>query len=101
MIFDYQPEFSPSQALSLAATHFGIEATASVLPSDRDQNFVLETERGQRFLLKISNATASNERIRFENHVIRTICDALDPVSVPRPLRAITGSDVVEVKADG
>ncbi|MFV1980179.1 MAG: phosphotransferase, partial [Rhodothermia bacterium] len=101
MIFDYQPSFSRNQARAIAAVHFGIDGTATVLPSDRDQNFVLETEGGKRFVLKISNATASNERIRFENHVIRVAAEALGPVLIPSPIRGIAGLDVVEIEDGG
>lgn len=101
MILDHQPSFSASQARLLAAEHFGIEARASPLPSDRDQNFLLETEDRQRFVLKIANSSASSERIHFENQVIRTVGATIEPVSMPGPIRGIAGSDIVGVEANG
>ena len=100
MIFDYQPTLSLGQAREIAATHFGVEGASATLPSDRDQNFIIETEDGRRFVLKISNAMASEKRVRFENQAIQAIGDAIQPVSTPRPVRGIAGSDTVEIRAN-
>lgn len=56
-LLQHTPRFSPEQALDVAREHYGLErATVAALPSERDQNFLLETPGNVRFVLKISNA---------------------------------------------
>ncbi len=42
--------------IAIARDLYGIDASASPLTSERDQNFLLETSGGERFVLKIANA---------------------------------------------
>lgn len=43
-ILKHTPEFTGDEAAELARRFYGISVMASPLPSDRDQNFRLETE---------------------------------------------------------
>ncbi|MEW6211173.1 MAG: aminotransferase class III-fold pyridoxal phosphate-dependent enzyme [Acidobacteriota bacterium] len=56
-LLDHAPHFHIEDATRLARELYGIQATASMLPSERDQNFLLQTQAGQSFVLKIANAT--------------------------------------------
>jgi 4-aminobutyrate aminotransferase-like enzyme len=51
-----QPRFAMEEAQALAFQHFGVRGSASEMPSERDQNFLLETSRGEFYVLKIANA---------------------------------------------
>ena len=42
------PALTPSAAAEIARIFYGIEAAASSLPSERDQNFLLRTSDGTR-----------------------------------------------------
>jgi Ser/Thr protein kinase RdoA (MazF antagonist) len=56
-LLQHTPGFSPEQALAIAREHYGLEGPLlSALPSERDQNFLLERCSGERFVLKIANA---------------------------------------------
>jgi 4-aminobutyrate aminotransferase-like enzyme/Ser/Thr protein kinase RdoA (MazF antagonist) len=55
-LLQHTPNFSTEQAARLAAQHYNIQATATPLPSERDQNFLLQSETGRRCVLKIANA---------------------------------------------
>jgi hydroxylysine kinase len=56
-LLQHTPRFSAEQARALAREHYGLDAASvSALPSERDQNFLLQTPRGERFVLKLSNA---------------------------------------------
>jgi Ser/Thr protein kinase RdoA (MazF antagonist) len=50
------PDFAPADAVSLAQVHYGLQVTATPLPSERDQNFLLTTVEGDQLVLKIANA---------------------------------------------
>lgn len=53
------PHFDAPAASAIARESYGLEASAAPLPSERDQNFLLRTAAGERFVLKIANATES------------------------------------------
>ena len=53
---EHTPGFDTEDAVRLAQELYGLHATAAPLPSERDQNFMLDTASGARFVLKIANA---------------------------------------------
>ena len=55
-LVQHAPRFSTEQASSLAGDLYGLQASAESLPSERDQNFLLTTASGEKFVLKISNS---------------------------------------------
>lgn len=61
------PRLDPPGAAQLARAVYGLDATASPLPSERDQNFLLATRAGERFILKIANATESRDMLEAQN----------------------------------
>ena len=82
----HAPRFSESEAADLARRLFDVNAQAMTLPSERDQNFRLKDEKGDRFVLKIANATESREVLKLQNltmtHLIesgRGLFDEFDP----------------------
>src|SRR5690349_16743293 len=63
------PRLSADDAVRLARDLYGIEALASPLPSERDQNFLL-TARGagtDRCVLKIANAAEDRAMLEAQN----------------------------------
>lgn len=63
----HAPHFDLTQAVRLAREHYGIDATAAPLPSERDQNFLLTTRDGERFVLKIANGTEERALLDAQN----------------------------------
>ena len=61
------PQFDIAAAAHLAHHLYGLDSTASALPSERDQNFLLVTPAGERFILKIANATEARETLDAQN----------------------------------
>src|SRR5262249_26842613 len=53
---DLAPALTAEAASEIARELYGLDATASLLPSERDQNFLLTVRGGSRFVLKIANA---------------------------------------------
>src|SRR5919112_4560377 len=91
----HAPTLTDADAVRLARRLFGLEAEATPLPSERDQNFVLQTAAGDRLVLKIANATEDRGLLEAQNaamaHVARTttIC--------PRLIPALDGEEIAEV----
>ena len=55
-MLDHAPRFRPADAERIARDLFAREGRARELPSERDQNFVIESPDGERIVLKIANA---------------------------------------------
>ncbi len=93
-----RPHFSPADAERLAREHFGVEASASALPSDRDQNFLLRVDGTATWVLKI--ASAAEERVVLEMQV--EMMGRLTACGVPCPhVRAsTTGAPILSVEGD-
>lgn len=72
-VLQHAPGLSSADARDLARRSFGVEAAASPLPSERDQNFLLRTPRGEQFVLKIANATDDRALLEAQNAAIEQV----------------------------
>ena len=54
-------------AQAIAEKYFGIQASAHELPSERDQNFLLNASDGEKFVLKIANRGEKREVLEAQN----------------------------------
>lgn len=88
-----RPAFSSAEAHELLRTHFGIEGELTALPSERDQNFRVETAAGQGVTFKIMNAAEPLAAIEFQTAVLRHL-ESCDPtLAVPRIVPTAGGQD--------
>lgn len=83
-LLQHAPRFEPSAACTIARAAYGLEAEASPLDSERDQNFLLQVADGRRFVLKIANASEDRELLEAQNaamaHAAGTgLCPAVLP----------------------
>ncbi len=65
------PQLHPVDAARLADEVFGVSAIATALPSERDQNFLVRTDTGTRYVLKVANANESLGVLQAECAVLR------------------------------
>jgi 4-aminobutyrate aminotransferase-like enzyme/Ser/Thr protein kinase RdoA (MazF antagonist) len=94
------PRLDPAEASALAREHYGIEAVAEPLPSERDQNFVLSGTAGSRFVLKLANAGELPAMIEAQQLAMTHLATRL--TIVPRVLPTLGGAPAAEVRgADG
>jgi Ser/Thr protein kinase RdoA (MazF antagonist) len=68
---DSIPRFSASAALALAHREYGIAGEISVLPSERDQNFLIHDAARGKIVLKIANRDDSPELLDFQHQAMR------------------------------
>jgi len=99
------PRFDVAGAVRLARDLYGLEAAASPLPSERDQNFLLTTsvraggDGGvNRYVLKIANAAEDRSMLDAQNAAMAHIAGRVS--FCPRVLRTI-GGDAIGVAAGG
>ncbi len=83
------PVLEPRDAEAVARTHYGIEAQAELLVSERDQNFRLADASGAAWVLKVSNAAEDPGVVEMEVAAVERIAevDPALPVPVARPAR--------------
>jgi 4-aminobutyrate aminotransferase-like enzyme/Ser/Thr protein kinase RdoA (MazF antagonist) len=55
-LLEHSPKFSLEEAKEFARDLYGLDAEAFALPSERDQNFLLQDGAGAKYVLKIANA---------------------------------------------
>ncbi|MFN7943409.1 MAG: aminotransferase class III-fold pyridoxal phosphate-dependent enzyme [Thermoanaerobaculia bacterium] len=80
-----------AEASALAERLYGIRATVFDLPSERDQNFLLQSESGERFILKLANPAERRELLEAECAVMLH----LEPSGLtPRLIRTLDGSAI-------
>ncbi|HEY7738556.1 MAG TPA: aminotransferase class III-fold pyridoxal phosphate-dependent enzyme [Candidatus Limnocylindria bacterium] len=91
------PAFTTDEAESLAHALFGVRGSASLLVSERDQNFRLTDAGGGSWVLKISNEVEDPGVVDMEVAAVRHIAarDAELPLAAARP--AESGTTVVSV----
>ena len=66
-LLEQAPRFDMGAAASLAEELYGIRGSATPLPSERDQNFLLASESGEKFVLKIANALEDRALLEAQN----------------------------------
>ena len=55
-MLDHSPRFNASAAEQIVRNLYGLDAKATALTSERDQNFLVESGNGDHIELKIANA---------------------------------------------
>lgn len=97
------PQFALADAARLARDLYGLDAAASSLPSERDQNFLLVSKgdlgtRGPgtaRYVLKIANAAENRAMLEAQNAAMAHVVNSRGRVPVcPRVLPTIAGETI-------
>src|ERR1051325_4117336 len=95
-LLENTPRFGVEAAAGIAAEFFGIRATAQPLPSERDQNFLLTTSTGEKFVLKIANALESRDFLEAQNAALNHVGKQVDFCQSLVP--GVSGDEIVIVK---
>ncbi|HEX5475830.1 MAG TPA: aminotransferase class III-fold pyridoxal phosphate-dependent enzyme [Vicinamibacterales bacterium] len=96
-LLEHAPRLTVAAAEAVVRELYGIEASASTLPSERDQNFFCANARGERFTLKIANATESRALLEAQN---AAMAHAAPTGLCPRPLPSRAGRDIESIPND-
>ena len=94
-ILRHAPALTPAEAADLARSLFGVDATATALPSERDQNFVLHTAAGDKFVLKIANSTDERPLLEAQNAALAYV--ARSSTLCPAVIPTLSGNSIGEV----
>lgn len=87
-----RPRLTAEEAVELTRSLYGVQGTASSLPSDRDQNFLIEVADGTRYLLKISNADEERSILEAQELILNVAREA--GLSVPQIVGSTAGASI-------
>ncbi len=96
-ILDHSPDFSIEDAIKIANDLYAIRVQAKSLPSERDQNFLLQSENGDKFVLKVANSTEDLRMLEAQNQILDHLGKHVK--FCPRPVPAINGEEIVAKKS--
>ncbi len=94
-ILDHTPQMSTAQAAKYAQEIFGIQADPKALPSERDQNFLLTTQSGEKFVLKIANATEDIVLLEAQNQAMTLLHN--QGVTCPQVIHSLNGKEIEKI----
>jgi 4-aminobutyrate aminotransferase-like enzyme/Ser/Thr protein kinase RdoA (MazF antagonist) len=86
------PSFPPDAVITAARGLYGLEGSVQPLPSERDQNVLLTTTAGERFVLKISNAAEDPRVLDLQNQALVRIADREPGLGLPRVRPTLYGT---------
>ncbi len=94
MTIDPTPRFDAVTAAQIADEVFGISGAAHPLPSERDQNFALTTERTERYVLKFANSAEDYDVLNCQNAALEHVSKHSPQLAIPRLVRARNGANI-------
>ena len=88
------------RAAALARELFGIEGEARPLDGYADRNFLVGSEGGGRWVLKIANRAEDERALDLQHRVLQALA-SLEPRVTPTPRRSVSGRIVESVELGG
>ncbi len=91
----HAPKFTLGDAGRLAKELYGLNGKVDVLPSERDQNFLLTVDDGKRYVLKIANATEEHAMLDAQNQMMTHVAEFGD--LFPKLIASMRGESIETV----
>lgn len=96
------PAFTLQQAVDIAREHYDLNVTATVLVSERDQNFRLTADNGRQYVLKIANALEDPVVTDFQIQALLHIQAKGDAfITTPTVFRTTNGEYSLALESEG
>ena len=95
------PQVSLAEAAGLAERAFGVRGQATKLTGERDQNFRLDLEGGERYLLKISNSAEDAGVTDLQTRALLHMAAADPTLATPRVRLALDGEPQHRWRGEG
>lgn len=95
------PVINPLEAQQVLYTHYGLTGVLERLPGERDTNFCLSCESGQRFMVRFINAAEADQEIDFQTRMLVYLRQRAAHLPVPGILETLTGDCQPQVEFSG
>ena len=99
-LFEHTPMLSELDAVRLARELYGLEGTVRALPSERDQNFVLDAVEQGQFVLKVANGLEKRATLEAQNGIMQHLAEHGVTVC-PQVLPTLGGELIAETMLGG
>ncbi|MEX0837585.1 MAG: aminotransferase class III-fold pyridoxal phosphate-dependent enzyme [Gemmatimonadota bacterium] len=90
-----RPEVDVQEILGAMRQYFDLDGTLSPLPGERDQNYLLETDDGRRYVVKVSSPEEPDPILRFETEMLVKLAAETEGL-LPGVHPAKSGENLVE-----
>lgn len=94
------PALSEAQAAKLLRERYGLEGILESQDSERDQNYLLRTRSGDKYVLKIANSAEIEPITDFQVAALLHLENSPVADLVPRVIRTVDGHTRIRVSAD-
>lgn len=91
------PAVTPTVAAGLLRDQYNISGTLELQLSERDQNFLVQTETAESFVLKIANSAEAPEVTEFQAASLLHIRESDPTLPVPRVIETVAGETQVRI----
>jgi len=98
MSVDTTPRFTLADAAAFAHEIYGLTAAASMLPSERDQNFALDAVTGEKYVLKIAKSDEERSVLELQNAALTHAVKRAPELALPRLIPAASGENMVTIR---
>jgi len=95
------PSFTAVQASKFAKSWFKETLDVSSLVSERDQNFLLKNNQGDKFVLKIANEAESAEVLDFQNQVMDHMAKQDPSLPLPKVCLSLDKKQIHRLELNG
>ncbi|WP_191251420.1 aminotransferase class III-fold pyridoxal phosphate-dependent enzyme [Kordiimonas sediminis] len=93
------PAFSDAEIQKLVREIYGIDAAASALVGDRDQNVALKSSTGEKYVLKIANAAEDVSILALQAELADHLA-AVDPsLGIAQAVKSLSGASIPQITA--
>jgi 4-aminobutyrate aminotransferase-like enzyme/Ser/Thr protein kinase RdoA (MazF antagonist) len=96
-----RPSFSEANAGTLALELYDLTGSVKELTSERDQNFLIETESGELYVLKIAASAEHRETLEFQNAVMTHLSGRVRSGFIPQARETRTGETIATIDDAG
>ena len=94
-MLEFTPSFSLAEVRTIARERFGRSGVVRELPSERDQNFLIENDGEPSLVLKIANASERRELLEAQQQILGAL--ATRGVPTPRVVCTANGASITAV----
>jgi len=98
-LLQHVPNFHNEEVIRLTKKLYGVSCKAKQLPSERDQNFLLTSDTGERFVFKIANSLEQLPFLEAQNAAMTHLQSSVS--FCPRVVSAQSGKQIEQAFLDG
>jgi len=91
------PNLGFDEIQALVRRLYGISCMPSPLSSDRDQNLLLQTGGGDRYLLKITNPSETKDVVALQTAALKHLAETAPAIPVQRIVATVDGASCADV----